>query len=233
MKYLFVILVLVNASFYSNIISDFNTIVNFFSIKKDNKKNEVNFLDNLQEKVIKDSFKYEDSKTTVILGNTNSKIIVEEFVSPSCFGCKIFYKNFFNKLKKNYIDTNKIKYVVVEEYHNVQDFYANILLRCAKRKGGDNLYLKIKEVIFQKQNLWATTKEFKKMLTGIGNNLGITKEEYEECINDQNINHELLVLNRAISKKYSILATPALIINGIPYEEEKDIIKALDDLIDK
>ncbi|BBC78477.1 thioredoxin domain-containing protein [Acetobacter orientalis] len=46
-----------------------------------------------------------------VLGNPNAKIVVEEWFSLTCIHCAHFAENTFPQVKKNLIDTGKIRYV--------------------------------------------------------------------------------------------------------------------------
>ena len=45
------------------------------------------------------------------IGNENAKITVRVFSSLTCPHCANFHKKIFKELKKEYIDTNKVKFV--------------------------------------------------------------------------------------------------------------------------
>ena len=60
-------------------------------------------------------YKYEiiNAKTDeeVFLGNKNASVTVIEYASMTCVHCANFHKEVYPKIKKNYIDTNKIKFI--------------------------------------------------------------------------------------------------------------------------
>ena len=47
----------------------------------------------------------------VFLGNKDAKIVVIEYASMTCAHCANFHKKVYPKIKENYIDTNKIKFI--------------------------------------------------------------------------------------------------------------------------
>ena len=47
----------------------------------------------------------------IFLGNNNAKIVVIEYASMTCIHCANFHKEVYPKIKENYIDTNKIKFI--------------------------------------------------------------------------------------------------------------------------
>src|SRR5450631_3295831 len=54
------------------------------------------------------------------LGPDTAKVTLIEYGSASCPHCAEFYKDTFTKLKTDYIDTNKIKFIFREYPHNDQ-----------------------------------------------------------------------------------------------------------------
>ena len=50
----------------------------------------------------------------IVLGNTNSKIIVVEYFAPTCTHCVNAHHKIFPVIKEQYIDTGKIAYVMRE-----------------------------------------------------------------------------------------------------------------------
>ena len=65
------------------------------------------------------------------IGNENAKITVKVFSSLTCPHCASFHKKIFEKLKVNYIDTNKVKF----EHHafplDLAALNAEKIVRCA------------------------------------------------------------------------------------------------------
>ncbi len=79
-------------------------------------------------KPVKVTFKVDDND--MVLGNKKSNVIVVEYFSPTCPHCAYYHQTIFPELKKKYIDTNKIAYVVREFIATKQDLDAAILARC-------------------------------------------------------------------------------------------------------
>ena len=82
---------------------------------------------NPEIKPVKVTFKVDDND--MVLGNKKSNVIVVEYFSPTCPHCAYYHQTIFPELKKKYIDTNKIAYVVREFIATKQDLDAAILAR--------------------------------------------------------------------------------------------------------
>jgi len=157
----------------------------------------------------------------IIFGNEDAKIVLLEYFSPTCPACSYYHKRVFPEVKRKYIDTGKIAYVMREFIGNKQDFDATILARC---KGDKDNYVKFMDIILERQDNWAFTKNYRNELTNLGMAGGISQIEYEKCLNNQNLNFILLENTKFVTREPSFMGTPSFFINGehfsMPYTIE-------------
>ena len=69
---------------------------------------------------------YED----MIKGASDAKVTIIEYASFTCPHCATFHKDIFPKLKKEYIDTGKVKFIYREVYFDAPGLWAGLLARC-------------------------------------------------------------------------------------------------------
>src|SRR3954465_5512477 len=79
------------------------------------------------------------------LGPDTAKVTVIEYASASCPHCANFYKTTFQDLKKQYIDTGKIRFIFREFPHNDPALAAFMLARCAPK----DKYFPLVETFFE------------------------------------------------------------------------------------
>jgi len=163
----------------------------------------------------------------IVLGNSKASVVVIEYLAPTCAHCAYFYKKIFPDLKKNYIDNNKIAYVMREFIGNRQDLDATTLIYCSKPENR----LKVLDVIFMQQESWAANTKYRDILTNIAQLSGISAEQYEQCLNDKDLSTKLIGVARAVTHVPSFTGTPAFVINGAVYVGEYSY-KGLSDAID-
>ena len=167
----------------------------------------------------------------IFSGNENAKIIILIYESLTCSHCADFHKNIYPQLKKDYIDTGLAK---IEFRHfplDVAAFNASKIAQCKKNQG-----LEILESLYSNQQAWvkgSTVEEVNDSLK-----IFLKKEgfdiNFENCVNNKEI--EDFVLNDRIegNKKYKVNATPTIIINNEKFEKTlnyKNLKKALEKLI--
>lgn len=89
-----------------------------------------------------------------VLGEKNAQVTIIEFSDYQCPFCRKFWQDTLPSIKKDYIDTGKVKLVYKDfplGFHPGAIPYAQAA-RCAREKGGDEAYFKMHDKIFQEQN---------------------------------------------------------------------------------
>ena len=164
-------------------------------------------------------------------GNLDAKITIIAYESLTCSHCASFHKNVYPELKKDYIDTGLAK---IEFRHfplDVAAFNASKIAQCKQDQS-----LRILNILYSDQQAWVkgnTIDEINENLRKFLESKGF-KINFEECINNKEI--EDFVLNDRIegTKNFKINATPTIIINNKKFEKSlnyKNLKKSLEKLI--
>jgi len=167
----------------------------------------------------------------IISGNESAKITIIAYESLTCSHCANFHKDVYPQLKKDYIDTGLAK---IEFRHfplDVAAFNASKVAQCDQSQS-----LKILESLYSDQQAWvkgSTIEEINDNLKKFLKKEGF-KINFENCINNKEI--EDFVLNDRIegTKNFKVNATPTIIINNEKFEKSlnyKNIKKTLEKLI--
>ena len=167
----------------------------------------------------------------IIAGNKDAKVTIIAYESLTCSHCADFHRDIYPQLKKDYIDTGLVK---IEFRHfplDVAAFNASKISQCKSDEG-----LKILNSLYSNQQEWIkgnTVDEINKNLKKFIENQGF-KINFENCINDKEI--EDFVLNDRIEgvKKFKVNATPTIIINDKKFDKTlnyKNLKKSLEKLI--
>lgn len=147
----------------------------------------------------------------IVLGNNNSKVILVEYFSPTCPHCVNYHKRIFPEIKKKFIDTGQIQYIIREFIGNKQDLDATVLARCS---GDQDTYFKFMNIILEQQDNWAYNKNYREILTNIGVMGGISAEKYAMCLNDESKIKNLIENTKLVAQEPRFIGTPTFFING-------------------
>ncbi|WP_420343075.1 DsbA family protein [Paenirhodobacter sp.] len=164
------------------------------------------------------------------LGNADAKVTMIEYASFTCPHCANFHETVWPSLKKDYIDTGKIKFILREVYFDKFGLWAGMVAQC----GGAPKYYGIADMLFDGQKDWigdGTETTIADNLRKIGLKAGLTKEQLETCMNDQKHAQAMVATFQKNAQADQIDGTPSFVINGQKYSNMsyEDLKKILDE----
>ena len=165
-----------------------------------------------------------------VIGNEDAKITIIEYASLSCSHCADFHTNTLETLKKEYIDTGKVKMVFRDYPFNYPALLGSMVLRCIP----ENYRYDYMNALFKLQTDWVNKKNKKTIqeLYKIMQSGGMTKDEYDACIYNTELENEILKGVMEAQNQFNIKSTPSFIIDGKLIEGNKSI-KEFRQIIDK
>ena len=165
-----------------------------------------------------------------VIGNEDAKITIIEYASLSCSHCADFHVNTLETLKKEYIDTGKVKMVFRDYPFNYPALLGSMVLRCIP----ENYRYDYMNALFKLQPDWVNKKNKKTIqeLYKIMQSGGMAKDEYDACIYNTELENEILKGVMEAQNQFNIKSTPSFIINGKLIEGNKSI-KEFRQIIDK
>jgi protein-disulfide isomerase len=165
------------------------------------------------------------------LGPANATVTITEYASMTCPHCAAFNENVFPKIKSEYIDSGKVRYVFREFPLDIKAAAGSMLARCiAKDDAGK--YFAVIDMLFRQQNDWVT-KNTTETLTRIGKQAGLSQQAVEDCLKDQALLDKIAADQKYASDVLKVDSTPTFFINGekikgeTSFEEFDKRIKAL------
>jgi protein-disulfide isomerase len=173
------------------------------------------------------------SDDSVVLGNKEATVKIKIFSSLTCPHCADFHKNVVPKIKKNYVDLGKVQLIFIDFPLDLAALNASKILNCIERKKQIDLL----NIIYEKQNEWTSAsniEEINENLEKLVVKLGINYLNFDNCLNNEDIENKILSDRIEAQKKYSINSTPTIIINEKKFEGEanfKSIKKIIEKLI--
>jgi protein-disulfide isomerase len=145
-----------------------------------------------------------------VLGEANAPVTVVEYASMTCPHCADFHSEIFPKLKSQYIDTGKVRFIFREYPLDDAAIAASMIARCAE---GDKYFAMI-DVLFDQQRNWAIKDKVVPGLLRIAKQAGFTEQSFETCLKDNKLAQAIYEGAQRASQKFGVRATPTVFVNG-------------------
>ncbi len=146
-----------------------------------------------------------------VIGKKNAPVTIIEYSSLTCPHCARFHEKVYPVLKKKYIDTGKVRYIVREFPLDNLAVAGFMLARCKNDK-----YNKIVEHLYKHQEEWAFVKKplekLKEQAKSKG--IGFTDESFMTCLRDQALLDKIVKIREKASDEFQVNSTPTLFVNG-------------------
>lgn len=152
----------------------------------------------------------EDALKDTVVGDANAPVTLIEYSSLSCPHCADFHVNTLPEIKKNYIDTGKVKMIVRDFPIGGPAYAAAMMARCTKPERR----AKFVEVLFANQDTWAKSEDPKSALARIGKLGGLSQEDFDRCTSDKALFEGIQKLQLEAQDKYDVNATPTFIVTS-------------------
>ena len=148
------------------------------------------------------------------VGDPDAPVTVIEFFSLTCPHCEWFHKNVYNRLKSDYVDAGRVRFVARDFPLNAPALYAAVLAHCA----GRDRYFTFIDVLFQTFDDWASSRDYTDKLAQIGELGGVSRDRFEECLNDKALENAIFQSIADGQAEYDVSGTPTLVVNGEKYD---------------
>ncbi|WP_315706738.1 MULTISPECIES: DsbA family protein [unclassified Bradyrhizobium] len=157
----------------------------------------------------------------MVLGPADAAVTITEYASMTCPHCAAFNKEVFPKLKAEYIDTGKIRYIFREFPLDIKAAAGSMLTRCIAN-GDAQKYFAVTDMLFRSQNDWVV-KNTTETLTRIGKQAGLSQQQVEACLKDQTLLDKIAADQKYASEVLKVDSTPTFFINGEKIKGETSI----------
>lgn len=170
------------------------------------------------------------SVVEMAMGPEDAKVTVIEYASFTCPHCARFHDDQFKKLKAEYIDTGKVRFIFRDVYFDRYGLWAALVARC----GGPERFFGIADMLFEQQRDWIGDGQdpvaIADRLRKIGRVAGLEDDQIEACLSDNTKAKTLVAWYQKNAEADDVNSTPTLIINGKKYSNMSyDDLKAIID----
>ncbi len=155
----------------------------------------------------------------LIYGNASAPVTMVEYASLSCSHCGNFHKSVFPVLKKQYIDSGKVRFIFRSFPLNLSALKAAVLVACAP----DEKKSAFINVLFKTQDDWAYEREFQNKIKTIATLGGLSEEAFNACMANQGIEDSIVASRLLAARQLAVSSTPTFFINGVKFEGERTV----------
>ena len=152
------------------------------------------------------------------VGSPNGVPVVE-YGSLTCPHCAVFSRETFPQLKKEYIDTGKVRFIFREFARNTLDVAGFVLARCL----GDDKTFAADELLFAEQDKWAFADKPLEPLIEAMRPTGMTQAQATECLKNQKLADGIVAITKKATDEIHLTGTPTFVIDGKVYGGELTI----------
>jgi protein-disulfide isomerase len=145
----------------------------------------------------------------IMIGSDKAPVTIIEYASMTCPHCAHFEETTLPELKKRYIDTGKVRYVMREFPLDALAAAGFMLARCA----GPDKYESVVETLFAKQPDWVVQKPIEPLMA-IAKQFGFTEGSFNACLANQKVLDDIQAVRDHAVKTLSVNSTPTFFING-------------------
>jgi protein-disulfide isomerase len=150
------------------------------------------------------------TKEDRVLGNPDAPITIVEYASLTCPHCAHFASNVLPEIKKEWIDTGKVKLVLRDFPLDEPALRAAMITRCAP----PGRYYAFADTFFASQDKWVATKDYLEALARLAKLGGMGKDEFDACIKNTTLENRIVEQRLIASKELDVNSTPTFFING-------------------
>ncbi|MGB3036189.1 MAG: thioredoxin domain-containing protein [Methyloceanibacter sp.] len=160
-----------------------------------------------------------------VLGSPNAPITVIEYASLTCPHCAHFQKEVFPRVKKELIDTGKIRFIVREFPIGHTSGTAAIINRCAP----EDKYFPLFNAFLLRPRAWVSQEVRPDAIYSVAKSSGMSRETFDKCLTNQTIIDGLTEVKQR-GRKFGVVGTPTFFANGrkaqgtITFEEFKALL---------
>ncbi|MFC4347491.1 DsbA family protein [Kordiimonas lipolytica] len=164
----------------------------------------------------------------IVYGAADAPVEVIEYGSMTCPHCGHFASDTFPQVKKELIETGKIRFVFRNFVRDRYDMAVAVISRCT---ADVNVTKQLLDAYFTRQDEWMRAQNPYEVIAAIATESGIAQDEMSRCISDQEAQKHLAEMTQNGIETYKINGIPYIMVNGKhlaghSFEDVKEAVEA-------
>ena len=146
----------------------------------------------------------------IIIGDPNAPVTMIEYASLTCSHCGAFHNQTLPLLKKEYVDTGKLK-ILFRSFPFDGLATAGAMLSHCLAPPQQSTFLMI---LFERQSIWLTSQQPLEELQKISRQAGLSEADFRICLKDEAILGGIRAVQKDAHEELKVASTPTFFING-------------------
>ncbi len=166
-----------------------------------------------------------------VLGSPKAPLTLVEYASFTCPHCAKFHGEIMPQLKKDFIDSGKVKLIYDDFPLDGLALGVSVMARCIDN---DKAYFAFVDQIFKTQQVWAESSDPKGIILKSLGFAGVSQEMAEKCLANKQL-VDKINQSRDNAGKLGVHSTPTLMINQkiLKYNDYNDLKAQITKLLPK
>lgn len=150
----------------------------------------------------------EEARSEMTLGKADAPVTMIEYSSLGCPYCAAFHRDTLPRIKKEYIDTGKVRLIYRDFPLGTAALAASMIARCA----GPKKFFGFVEILFRSQAQWSKSNNPMVALTKVARFGGLSAADVDACLKIQPLMNSIQQGKEHAYKNLGINSTPSFII---------------------
>lgn len=158
----------------------------------------------------------------MVIGQANAPVTFIEYASTTCPHCAAFHEENWDRLKEQYIDTGRVRFVF-REFPTPPAAVAVAGFQVARCGGAtpEQYFARVGELFRQQQAIFASgsMEGVRAKLIEIGGAAGLSEQQVLECISNEAGAERVRRIVDSAQREFNITGTPTFVVNGRKVED--------------
>ena len=148
------------------------------------------------------------SQLNRVIGSEQAPLTMYSYSSFDCSHCEDFHRFIYPKIERDFVKTNKLRFVFISLPSTPISMQATKLLYCAP----SDKYNEFINQLFQKKN-WRFASD-NKLLNKEAALIGMSPNDITKCNDDKKLTSDILLMRENAINEIGIKSTPSFIVEG-------------------
>ena len=144
------------------------------------------------------------------IGSPDAPVTIYEYLSLTCPHCANFHVNSWPIIRRDYVDTGKVLFIMREVYFDRPGLWATMAARCADEAA----YHAMIDQFLTRQEEWTQADDVPEAIRRVARLNGVPEQRLNDCLSDRDFAETLVETYQRQADEDGIRATPTFIVNG-------------------